>query len=240
MKSFEFLLLALALGVVGVVGGRILVRGFLGFVGVGLQRRSPCRAMRASDAPISQRRAGRASRRRACRVRRRPCLRHRGARGRRIDARRSAASSRSAARAPASRPRLRAAPRRGRGPRRRGSCDTVVEHRGQIRGDAFHPPRPDRLDPRLLDRVEQRARRLVLRRMAAMDRVVVAGEPQRHRIGEPRRIAASRGLGLRGGSGSRALRAVGADDQRGLVGGEQRFRARDAATSRECTRRAPA
>ena len=60
----------------------------------------------------------------------------------------------------------------------------VVEHRGEIRGDALHPPRADRLDARLLDRVEQRARRRIVRRMVAVDRVVVAGQAQRHRIGE--------------------------------------------------------
>ena len=32
----------------------------------------------------------------------------------------------------------------------------VVEHGGEVGGDAFHPARADRLDPRLLDGVEQR------------------------------------------------------------------------------------
>ena len=60
----------------------------------------------------------------------------------------------------------------------------VVEHGGEVGRDALHAARADRFDPRLLDRVEQRARRRVLRREPAMDRVVVAGEPQRERIGE--------------------------------------------------------
>jgi hypothetical protein len=59
----------------------------------------------------------------------------------------------------------------------------VLEHGREIVGDARHAPRPDRLDPRLLDRVENRARGLSLRREAAMDAGVVAGEPERHRIG---------------------------------------------------------
>ena len=99
----------------------------------------------------------------------------------------------------------------------------VVEHRGEIRGDAFHPPRPDRLDPRLLDRVEQRARRLVLRGMAAMDRVVVAGEPQRHGIGEPAQDRGLARIGLARRLRQARLGAVRADDQRRLVGGEQNF-----------------
>ena len=85
----------------------------------------------------------------------------------------------------------------------------VVEHRGEVRRDALHPARADRLDAGLLHRIEQRARRRVLRRVAAVDRVVVAGEPQRHRIGQPRRTAASRAFGLRGGSGRRALAPSG-------------------------------
>ena len=36
----------------------------------------------------------------------------------------------------------------------------VVEHGGEILGDAVHAPRADRLDPRLFDRLEHRARLL--------------------------------------------------------------------------------
>ena len=59
----------------------------------------------------------------------------------------------------------------------------VLEHGREVVGDARHAPRADRLDARLLDRVEDRAGRLSLGREPAMDAGVVAGEPQRHRIG---------------------------------------------------------
>ena len=58
----------------------------------------------------------------------------------------------------------------------------VVEHGRQIARDTFHAARADRFDPRLLDRVEHGARRLVLRHEAAMDADVVTGEAQRHRV----------------------------------------------------------
>ena len=74
----------------------------------------------------------------------------------------------------------------------------------------------DRLDARLLDRVEDRAGARDLRRQAAMHLGIVAGEPQRHRIGvaaqdrglarvEPaRRLGQPRLGAARSGSGSGA------------------------------------
>ena len=49
-----------------------------------------------------------------------------------------------------------------------------------------------------------------------MDRIAVAGETQREELARPRTIAASRGLGLRGGSGSRALAPSGEAISEGL------------------------
>ena len=84
----------------------------------------------------------------------------------------------------------------------------VLEHGREIAGDARHAPRADRLDPRLLDGVEHRAGGLRLRGEPAMDAGVVAGEPQRHRIGVAADTETSCGLSLRGGSGRRALSPI--------------------------------
>ena len=46
-----------------------------------------------------------------------------------------------------------------------------------------HAPRADRLDARLLDRLEHRARLLAAGRELAMHRRIMAGEPQRNRVG---------------------------------------------------------
>ena len=81
----------------------------------------------------------------------------------------------------------------------------VLEHRRDVAGDAGHAARADRLDARLLDRVEDGARRLAVGREAAMHGGVVAGEPQRHRIG----MAAQDRDVLRA-SGGAAARASGA------------------------------
>ncbi len=96
----------------------------------------------------------------------------------------------------------------------------VVEHRGEIRGDALHAPRADRLDARLLDRVEQRARRRIERRVATVDRLAVAGQPQRHRIGEAAQDRRLARIGLARRLGQARPRALGAADEGGLVGGE--------------------
>jgi len=61
----------------------------------------------------------------------------------------------------------------------------VLQHRRQVRRHARHAPRADGLAPRLLDRIEHRPGGLGLRRQPAMHRAVVAGEPQRHRVGMP-------------------------------------------------------
>ncbi len=59
----------------------------------------------------------------------------------------------------------------------------VLEHRRDVPRDAGHPARADRLDARLLDCIVDGARRLAVRREAAVDGGVMAGEPERHRIG---------------------------------------------------------
>ncbi len=82
----------------------------------------------------------------------------------------------------------------------------LLEHRGEVVGDAGHAHGAERLDARLLDRVEDGAGVLAARRVLAVDGRVVAGEAQRH--GEsptPRVTATSCSLMRRGGSGSRAL-----------------------------------
>ena len=62
----------------------------------------------------------------------------------------------------------------------------------------------DGLDARLLDRIEDRARRLAVGREAAMNGVVMAGEPKRHGIG----VAAQDRHILRASAGA-AVRAGG-------------------------------
>ena len=63
------------------------------------------------------------------------------------------------------------------------AMETVVEHGGEIFGDAAHAARADGLDAGLLDGVEHRARLLAAGHELAMHRRVVTGEPQRDRIG---------------------------------------------------------
>ena len=82
----------------------------------------------------------------------------------------------------------------------------VVEHRGEVLRHALHAPRADRLDARLLDRLEHRAALLAVRHLAPVHRRIVAGELAARSNSEwPRTIAASCALSLRGGSGRRAL-----------------------------------
>ena len=59
----------------------------------------------------------------------------------------------------------------------------LVEHRGEIGGDPGHPPRAQRLDPRLLDRLEHRARQRAAGSAAAVHGVVVVAQPQRQAVG---------------------------------------------------------
>ena len=61
----------------------------------------------------------------------------------------------------------------------------VLQHGREVAGDARHPPRPDRLDPRLFDGVEHGAGGPALGREAAVDGGVVTGEAQGHRVGVP-------------------------------------------------------
>ena len=240
MESFEFLLLALPLGVVGVVGGRILVRGFLGFVGVGFRR---ARHVERSEQAMHRFCKGALVEHRAIEP-----VEFGAGLAFDIGAPEVDNSMRAARRLQSRQPlahehrhrvferRLVAVAGLGEG----ALVIPVVEHRGQIRGDAFHPPRPDRLDPRLLDRVEQRARRLVLRGMAAMDRVVVAGEPQRHRNRRARAGSRSRAdWACAAAPAGAPWRRPGRRPARACRRRTE-FPARGAGTSRACTRRAPA
>jgi hypothetical protein len=70
--------------------------------------------------------------------------------------------------------------------------EPVVEHRREVARYALHPARADRLDARLLDRLEHGTGLLPARHQPAMHRRIVAREPQRHRIGmaaDDRRLA---------------------------------------------------
>ena len=96
----------------------------------------------------------------------------------------------------------------------------VVEHRRQVGGDALHPPRADRLDPRLLGGVEQRARSRIVRRVAAVDGVAVTGEAQRHRIADAAQDRRLARVGLARRLGQPRARALRSADQGRLVGGE--------------------
>ena len=62
------------------------------------------------------------------------------------------------------------------------AMEMVVEHRGEIFRDARHAPRADRLDPRLLDRIEHAARLHVAGHLLAMHGGIMAGEAQRDRV----------------------------------------------------------
>src|SRR4051794_33740941 len=61
--------------------------------------------------------------------------------------------------------------------------EAVVDHRGKIFCNARHPPRPDRLDARLLDGIKDRARRLARWHELAMNVWIVTSELERNRIG---------------------------------------------------------
>ena len=95
---------------------------------------------------------------------------------------------------------------------------TVVEHRGDVRGHALHAARTDGFDPRLLDRVEQGARRRALRRVTAMDRVAVASEPQGEQVGETPNDRGLARIGLARRLRQPRLGAFRPGDERGLVG----------------------
>ena len=75
-----------------------------------------------------------------------------------------------------------------------GVLEAVLEHGAEVLRDAFHPAGADRLDTRLLDGVEDGTGLRRLRQQPAVHIGVMAGEPQRDRIG----IAAlDRGILLR-------------------------------------------
>ena len=102
------------------------------------------------------------------------------------------------------------------------AVEFLVKHGGQILGDAVHAPRADRLDARLLDRLEHRARLLAAGLQAAVHRRIVAGNAQCDRVGmaaHDRRLAA-REL-------ARRLRQPHlAAHQAGALGGEGHFQLR--------------
>ena len=95
----------------------------------------------------------------------------------------------------------------------------VVEHRREIVRHPLHAPCADRLDARLLDRLEHGAGLLAAGLQAAVDRRVVTGESQRDRVGM---AAHDRGLG--GIELARGLRQprLAADDA-GALGREADF-----------------
>ena len=106
-----------------------------------------------------------------------------------------------------------------------GAMKPVVEHRVEIARDALHPARPYRLDARLFDGIEHRARGWRLRGQPPMHIHVVAGEPQCHRIGVPAqnsgfpRIELARGFrqprfGV--GAGPNQARPLGRESDLGL------------------------
>ena len=83
---------------------------------------------------------------------------------------------------------------------------------------ALHPARADGFDPRLLDRVEQGARRRALRREAPVDRVAVAGKAERERIGKPADDRGFARIGLARRLGQPGLRPFRRGHERRLVG----------------------
>ena len=88
--------------------------------------------------------------------------------------------------------------------------EAILQHGVEILRDAFHAPGADRLDAGLFDGLEDGARLRRLRQQPAMDVGVMAGEPQRHRIGmaaQDRRILAGRACAA-ARAGARAPRHV--------------------------------
>ena len=102
------------------------------------------------------------------------------------------------------------------------AMEMIVEHRGEIFRNPRHPPRAERLDPRLLDRFEHAARLRISRHQLAVHFRIVAGELQRDRIG----VAAHDG-GIAPGHLARRLRQPRlARRQAGALGGERHFKLR--------------
>ena len=102
------------------------------------------------------------------------------------------------------------------------AMEMIVEHRGEVLGHAGHAPRAERLDARLLDRLEHAARLRIARHQLAMQFGIVTGELQRDRIGV---AAHDRGVAL-----AHFARRLGqprlAGRQPGPLGGERDFQLR--------------
>ena len=62
------------------------------------------------------------------------------------------------------------------------AMEMIVEHRGEVLRNARHPPRADRFDAGLLDRLEHAARLRIARHQLAVHLWIVTGEFQRDRI----------------------------------------------------------
>ena len=97
---------------------------------------------------------------------------------------------------------------------------TVVDHRLDIGGDARHAPRANRFDAGLLDGVESGAAFRGGRRLAPVQRFIVAGDPERETVG-----AAARNRRVARGELARRLGQARLDallvcDERRAVGGE--------------------
>ena len=60
------------------------------------------------------------------------------------------------------------------------STIAVIQHGGDVGGDAFHAAGADAFDAGLLDRFKDGAGRLAFRQIAAMDPLVMAGKTERH------------------------------------------------------------
>ncbi len=102
------------------------------------------------------------------------------------------------------------------------AMEMIVEHRGEIFGNARHPPRAERLDPRLLDGFEHAARLRISRHQLAVHFRIVAGEFQRDRIG-----VAAHDRGIAPGHLARRLRQPRlARRQARPLGGERHFELR--------------
>ena len=65
-----------------------------------------------------------------------------------------------------------------------GAVIALLEHGGEVVGDACHAVGAERLDARLFDRIEDGAGIAAAGRVGAMDRGVVAGQAQRQRIAD--------------------------------------------------------
>ncbi len=100
------------------------------------------------------------------------------------------------------------------------AMEAVVDHGGEIFRHARHAARPDRLDARLLDRLEYRPRLLSARHQLAVDGRVVTRELERDGVGVS---AHDRRIGT--GELARRLRQAGlAADDAGTLGGECDFK----------------